>query len=177
MNVSKVSSDDRIGDGINTDEERNTKKVWFKVVGGESMDNMMVDSPSVREVSWKEKLLGGNGSESCDLFSDGDLVIKDGDILQSSIDGIPTIDFSDQLRNILVRDMETTVIVKLLSRNIGYGVLHNHITSLWKPPQPFRLMDIENGYYLVRFQSRVNYDSALTQGPCIVFRHYLTVQL
>ncbi|KAK5840438.1 hypothetical protein PVK06_009338 [Gossypium arboreum] len=37
-------------------------------------------------------------------------------------------------------------------------------------------MDIENGYFLVRFQNRVHYDLALTQGPWIVFGHYLTVQ-
>ncbi|KAG8480634.1 hypothetical protein CXB51_025228 [Gossypium anomalum] len=72
--------------------------------------------------------------------------------------------------------METTVVVKLLGRNIGYGVLHNRISSLWKPSQPFRLMDIENGYYPVRFQSRIDYDLALTQGPWVVFGHYLTVQ-
>ncbi|MBA0873253.1 hypothetical protein Goshw_030228 [Gossypium schwendimanii] len=134
MSVSEVLSDDRIGDGISTDEERNTKKVRFKVVGGDSTDNMMVDTISVRGVSWKEKLLGRNGSESCDGTSDVDLVIEDGDILQSSIKGIPTIDFSERLRNILVRDMETTVV------------------------------------------SRDDYDLALTQGPWIVFGHYLTVQ-
>ncbi|MBA0630553.1 hypothetical protein Godav_002640 [Gossypium davidsonii] len=176
MSVSEVLSDDRIGDGISTDEERNTKKVRFKVVGGDSTDNMMVDTISVRGVSWKEKLLVRNGSESCDGTSDVDLVIEDGDILQSSINGIPAIDFSERLRNILVRDMETTVVVKLLGRNIGYGVLLNRISSLWKPSQPFRLMDVENGYYLVRFQSRDDYDLALTQGPWIVFGHYLTVQ-
>ncbi|KAK5826605.1 hypothetical protein PVK06_021531 [Gossypium arboreum] len=37
-------------------------------------------------------------------------------------------------------------------------------------------MDIENGYYLVRFQSIVDYDLALTQGSWIVFGHYLIVQ-
>ncbi|MBA0756207.1 hypothetical protein Gogos_000038 [Gossypium gossypioides] len=26
-------------------------------------------------------------------------------------------------------------------------------------------MDVANGYYLVRFQSRVDYDAVLTQGP------------
>ncbi|KAH1091033.1 hypothetical protein J1N35_018290 [Gossypium stocksii] len=139
------------------------------------MDNMMVDSPSVREVSWKEKLLRRNGSESCDVFSDRDLVIEDGDILRSSINRIPAIDFSDRLRNILVRDIETTVVVKLLGWNIGYGVLHNCISSLWKPSQPFRLMDIDNRHYLVQFQSREDYDLALTQGPWIVFGHYLTI--
>ncbi|MBA0702185.1 hypothetical protein Goari_005544, partial [Gossypium aridum] len=37
-------------------------------------------------------------------------------------------------------------------------------------------MDVANGYYLIHFQSRVDYDEALTQGSWIVFGHYLTVQ-
>ncbi|MBA0586006.1 hypothetical protein Gorai_016761 [Gossypium raimondii] len=58
----------------------------------------------------------------------------------------------------------------------GYGVLHNRIYSLLIPSQPFHLMDVENGYYLVQFQNRDDSDMALSQGPWIVFRHYLTVQ-
>lgn len=42
-----------------------------------------------------------------------------------------------RLREVLVKDMETTIVVKLLGRNIGYGVLHDHISSLWRPSQPF----------------------------------------
>ncbi|MBA0732557.1 hypothetical protein Gogos_016638, partial [Gossypium gossypioides] len=110
---------------------------------------MMVDSTPVSGVSWKEKLLEGKGSESCDGVTDADLEIKDGNILQSSINGIPVIDFLERLRKVLVKDMETTVVIKLLRRNISYGVLQNHIISLWRPSQPFRLMNVENGYYLI----------------------------
>ncbi|KAH1075321.1 hypothetical protein J1N35_027649 [Gossypium stocksii] len=61
--------------------------------------------------------------------------------------------------------MELTVMVKLLGRNIGYGALLNRIVSLWKLAQPFRLMDVANRFYLIRFQCRVDYDTALSQGP------------
>ncbi|KAK5786551.1 hypothetical protein PVK06_041188 [Gossypium arboreum] len=142
--ASTVSFDDRTCIETFTDEERNTKKVRFKKVGKDSIDNMVVDMIPVKEVSWKEKLMGKNVSESGDVISDGDFVIEEGDILRSSINEIPAIDFSERLRNFLVRDMETTIVVKLLGRNIGYGA--------------------------------VDYDLALTQGPWIVFGHYLTVQ-
>ncbi|PPR84486.1 hypothetical protein GOBAR_AA36227 [Gossypium barbadense] len=174
--ASTVSSDDRTCIETFTNEECNTKKVRFKEVGKDSIDNMVVDMIPIKEVSWKKKPMGRNVSESGDVIFNGGFVIEEGDILRSSINGIPAIDFSELLRNFLVRDMETIVVVKLLGRNIGYGALHNHISSLWKPSQPFRLMDIKNGYFLVRFQCRVDYDLALTQGPWIVFGHYLTVQ-
>ncbi|MBA0711341.1 hypothetical protein Golax_010536 [Gossypium laxum] len=112
---------------------------------------MMVDIPPVSGVSWKDKLLGRRGPGPSDGANGMDLEIEDGDILRSTIN-----------------------VVKLLGRNIRYGVLHNRIYSLLRPSQPFLLMDVENGYYLVQFQNRDDYDMALTQGPWIVFRHYLT---
>ncbi|KAG8485687.1 hypothetical protein CXB51_019012 [Gossypium anomalum] len=163
--VSDVSSDDRTDTGTFTEEEHNTKKVKLKVVGEDSIDNMVVDTTPAKEVSWKEMLLGRDGSESSDGVSDGDLIIEDGDILRSSINGIPAINFSECLRNILIRDMETTVVVKLLGRNIGYGVLHNRISSLWKPSQPIRLMDIKNRYYLpltIEFDQMKPFSSVVT---------------
>ncbi|MBA0649905.1 hypothetical protein Goklo_017415 [Gossypium klotzschianum] len=115
---------------------------------------MVVDTAPVSKISWKDKLWErkGTGSLDCSMISDGstdvDLKFEEGDILRSIINGIPTIDFSKRIKKVLVKDMETTAIVKLLGRNIGYGVLFNQITSHWKPSQPFRLMDMENGYYL-----------------------------
>ncbi|MBA0750621.1 hypothetical protein Gogos_002027, partial [Gossypium gossypioides] len=49
---------------------------------------------------------------------DEDMDFEEGDILRSTINGIPAIEFSDRVKKILVKDMETTVVVKLLGRNI-----------------------------------------------------------
>ncbi|KAK5838667.1 hypothetical protein PVK06_007402 [Gossypium arboreum] len=37
-------------------------------------------------------------------------------------------------------------------------------------------MDIENGYFLAKFQSFDDYTKALAQGPWMVYGQYLTVQ-
>ncbi|MBA0567186.1 hypothetical protein Golob_011940, partial [Gossypium lobatum] len=44
------------------------------------------------------------------------------------------------LPKILFKDMETTFVVKLLGRNIGYTTLFNQASSLWHPSKPFHLM-------------------------------------
>lgn len=64
-----------------------------------------------------------------------------------------------------------TVVLKLLGLNIIYGVLFNRISNLWKPIQPFQLMDIENGYFLAKFQNNEDYEKVLTQGPWAIFNH------
>ncbi|MBA0818913.1 hypothetical protein Gohar_025515 [Gossypium harknessii] len=38
------------------------------------------------------------------------------------------------------------------------------------------MMDIENGYFLVKFQNKLDYENALSEGPWIIFGQYLTVQ-
>ncbi|KAG8475020.1 hypothetical protein CXB51_031787 [Gossypium anomalum] len=62
----------------------------------------------------------------------------------------------DRIHQILFQDMENTVILKLLGRNIGFSVLQNKIYSLWKPSAPLHMMDINNGYFLVKFQNKLD---------------------
>ncbi|MBA0555824.1 hypothetical protein Golob_025979, partial [Gossypium lobatum] len=87
-------------------------------------------------VSWKDKLLGreNTGSSASPTISvdspDVDLKFENGDILRSTLNKILAIDFSERFKRILVKDMETIVIFKLLACNIGYGVLYNQISSL-----------------------------------------------
>ncbi|MBA0585624.1 hypothetical protein Gorai_016392, partial [Gossypium raimondii] len=52
------------------------------------------------------------------------LILMEGDVNTSMVSGIPTIAFSDCIKDILFKEMELTVIHKLLGRNIGYNVLH-----------------------------------------------------
>lgn len=72
--------------------------------------------------------------------------------------------------------MEHTVVIKLLGWNIGYAALQNKTFLLWKPAQAFRLMDIENGYYLAKFQNPEDCEKVLCQGLWIVYRQYLMMQ-
>ncbi|PPR90527.1 hypothetical protein GOBAR_AA30158 [Gossypium barbadense] len=72
--------------------------------------------------------------------------------------------------------MEKTVVLKLLGRSISYVAFHNRISSLWRPSKPFSLMDIENVYFLAKFQITIDYDIVLSQGPWIIYGQYLTVQ-
>ncbi|KAK5835657.1 hypothetical protein PVK06_011351 [Gossypium arboreum] len=176
MNDVESLSDVRTSVGDDSLTDCTTKKVCFKDGSDDSVTNMLVDSSPANGVSWKDKLLHEATSNTFDGDANLDLEFVDGDIRRSNLNGIPAIDFSERINKILIKGMELTVVVKLLGRNIGYGALLNRITSLWKPAQPFRLMDVANGYYLVRFQCRVDYDAVLTQGPWIVFGHYLTVQ-
>ncbi|MBA0778137.1 hypothetical protein Gotri_006047 [Gossypium trilobum] len=95
-------------------------------------------------------LLKGGSFESMTVFSGSDILdiedfeFTEGDVVKSNVNGIPTINFSERIRHLLVKDMDTTMVVKLLGRNIGYSTLLNWISNIWKPSQLFHLIDVEN---------------------------------
>ncbi|MBA0583368.1 hypothetical protein Gorai_014228 [Gossypium raimondii] len=112
---------------------------------------MLVDLDPTPPFSWKDRLSGvgmnNNGEVVVDSSTRGDedLVLLNGDVTISIVNGIPTIDFSDRIQQILFKGMEATVVLKLLGRSIGYAALQNRISSFWRPLKSFHLMDIENG--------------------------------
>ncbi|MBA0761787.1 hypothetical protein Gotri_024381, partial [Gossypium trilobum] len=94
----------------------------------------------------------------------------------SMVNGIPAINFSERFNQLLIKDIATTVVFKLLGRSIEYTTLQNKINSLWRPSSPFQLMDIENRYFLVKFQNKDDFEKVLSQGPWIIYGQYLVVQ-
>ncbi|KAH1107738.1 hypothetical protein J1N35_011506 [Gossypium stocksii] len=138
---------------------------------GEADVDMEPSLPADKPRSWKDHLMG-IGLRSNDKtetptkeFEEDDLDLLEGDIKKTIVNGIPAIKFSKRITQLLIKDMEHTVVIKLLGRNIGYATLQNKIHSLWQLSQPFRLMDIKNRYYLAKFRNLGDCEKVLSQGP------------
>ncbi|MBA0613287.1 hypothetical protein Godav_013747, partial [Gossypium davidsonii] len=144
-----------VSEGAQADVDRNTKKLIFKEVNDEAVTDMLVELRMTPNLSWKDKLMG-NGTRNIGKMAmknfvvgvDEDLEFLEDDINRSIVNGIPTIDFSDRIQRIQFKEMETTVILKLL----------------------------KNGYFLAKFQCVDDYEKFLSQGPWLIYRQYLTVQ-
>ncbi|MBA0568878.1 hypothetical protein Golob_006344 [Gossypium lobatum] len=71
--------------------------------------------------SFKDTLIGKEGRENKDsstLKNDDDFKLLDGDIITGKEDGMPLIQFSNCIHQILRKSMALSVIVKLLGRKI-----------------------------------------------------------
>ncbi|KAK5792485.1 hypothetical protein PVK06_033599 [Gossypium arboreum] len=77
--------------------------------------------------------------------------ITEQDVKKSVVDGVPSIDFSERVYQLLEKEMSTYVVLKMLGQNPG-------ITTKM----------LENGYFLAKFQSTADYDMILSQGPWIL---------
>ncbi|MBA0632585.1 hypothetical protein Godav_001294 [Gossypium davidsonii] len=120
---------------------QSTKKVRFRAID-EDFDVEMTSAPTTtRPRSWKDYLMGTGlradvQAQGVDNFyGEDDLELSEVDIVKSTVNGIPSINFSERVNQILIKDMAHTVVIKLLGRNIGYPMMNNKVWSLWKPSQ------------------------------------------
>ncbi|KAL4353703.1 hypothetical protein GQ457_06G025370 [Hibiscus cannabinus] len=106
--------------------------------------------------SYKDMLTSGSDQAvDVDLVSldDDDIDLLEDDVQTGEADGIPFIVFSDRVKDLAIKSMDFTLILKVLGRRVGYTTLFNRITGIWKPTHQIKLIDIENDYFLVKFSS------------------------
>ncbi|PPS02059.1 hypothetical protein GOBAR_AA18602 [Gossypium barbadense] len=157
---------DSNGEGDNLPGNPSTKKVCFNYSESNPDVEMVVDLTSAPTLSWKDLVLGKGPIESKGMnevgFANGEFSLLEGDVKKLVVNGIPAIEFSDKVHELLVKDMSTSVVLKLLERNTDFAALQNKVYGLWRPSQPFQLMDIENGYFLAKFQNSDYYEMVLS---------------
>lgn len=67
------------------------------------------------------------------------------------------------------------LVVKPLGRNISYRVLSQRLNDLWMLSGRLEIIDLEEGFYVVRFYNPEDYWHVLNNGPWIIQGHYLTI--
>lgn len=136
-------------------------RVWKKVRHWEEEppddvgDADMVGGGLSKPFSFRDVVLNSS-SENVNINDEWEMedfdLWKD-DVGKDVVDGVPSIEFSDRVYGLIDDSMSKTLIVKLLGRKIGYIALWNKMCVMWKPYMRFQLMDIDNGYYLAKFES------------------------
>ncbi|KAJ4840934.1 hypothetical protein Tsubulata_001143 [Turnera subulata] len=124
----------------------------------------MTDQP----ISYKSILTRG-GEDGQDptvwIKEEEEAEVEPGDIIVGSTDGIPTLDLSPAFQKRLEQKWEKAVIVKLLGKNISFIVLIAKIKSLWQPKGLFKVIDLDNNFFVVKFTKREDYIHSLVGGP------------
>ncbi|KAL4353660.1 hypothetical protein GQ457_06G023040 [Hibiscus cannabinus] len=110
------------------------------------------------------------------VLNSDDIVVLDEDVVVDESGPYTIIKFSERVHDAVDRSLGQTVIVRLLGRQIGYRMLWNRIKAMWVPQGQFQLVDLENDYFLVKFELKSDYDRVLADGPWTIFGSYLTVQ-
>ncbi|KAJ4827037.1 hypothetical protein Tsubulata_016312 [Turnera subulata] len=160
-----------------TDVDRSTKKV--RLNAPQPSDSQICDIGSeIPRPSYKDKVQSGSkGAADSDPWeAEGEVDYEDGDVTVTVVDGEEIVELSDAFKARLEKPWKFAVVVKLLGRTIGYRALHLRIQSLWKPTGPFKIIDMENNYFVVRFWDQDDFYHALLDGPWTIYGNALSVQ-
>lgn len=134
---------------------RSMKRAKFKENG--------VDGDNPPPVSFKGKLMEQRAMKEELMGKDEDMEFDIGDVIVVEKEGVlPSISFSWKILSQLVKPWQSTVVVKLLGRNIVYKVLCSCLEALWGMSNGFSVIDLENNYFLVRFKTVSDAQHVLT---------------
>ncbi|XP_057425674.1 uncharacterized protein LOC130719039 [Lotus japonicus] len=139
-----------------------------------------------RIVSYKDVCLGVNGgeeSEDDDVPMEGFLSdSEESDSERAGKDAAqgnplcPVIRISKEKRKELRKPWQNSIIVKLLGKRVGLGLMKDRLSKLWHPAGEMEVIDLDFDFYVVRFANRVDYAHVFTGGPWMIMGHYLVVQ-
>ncbi|MBA0747780.1 hypothetical protein Gogos_004666 [Gossypium gossypioides] len=110
------------------------------------------DSPT--KVSWKQMLLGqGDYNQEerlCSASNDSaeNFDFLEGDVKKTMVNGIPAIEFSERIQQILFKDMKTTLCIKDYNKALSQGswIIHGQYlivqpwTKFFNPKKPYPSM-------------------------------------
>lgn len=86
----------------------------------------------------------------------------------------PKLELSKEKYISLFKPWRGALFIKLLGKSVSFRVMQQRTTSLWNLPKGCELIDLEGGYYVVRFFSREDYFHVLEGGPrlfwCIILQ-------
>lgn len=88
---------------------------------------------------------------------------------------LPQFQLDDKLFEALCEPWRDALIIKLLGKLVGYRVMHERLQKMWKPSGGFDILDVDKGYFMVKFDLQANKDAVTSGGPWMPFDHYLCV--
>ncbi|XP_021822949.1 uncharacterized protein LOC110764321 [Prunus avium] len=154
-------------DGPSTGEKRARTQEMADVGGSESPEPPLALPPF--SMSFKDKVSGDFGlAQDNFVFGEDDFVIKNGPI--------PSIDFSEKVKDCLYRPWRTAVIIKLMGRPLSYTFLRNRLLQRWALKGPMSLIDLDNNFFIVKFLLEEDMNYVLTGGPWQIAGQYLATQ-
>jgi hypothetical protein len=109
--------------------------------------------------------------EKVDLIANGlmKVTLEDGNRL------LPKITMDDKLFNDLCSPWKEALVVKLLGKKVGYNLMKDRLKKIWRLTGGFEIMDVDNGFYMVKCELLADREKIVSEGPWMLFDHYLAV--
>ncbi|CAL1402240.1 unnamed protein product [Linum trigynum] len=98
------------------------------------------------------------------------------DLVSGERNGEPALTVSAEFKAKICAPWQKALVVRLLGLRIGFVNLCNRLRGLWRPKGNMEVKDLDHDCFLVKLDNEQDYYRALTDGPWVVYDHYLVVQ-
>ncbi|KAL6268995.1 hypothetical protein ACE6H2_025906 [Prunus campanulata] len=98
------------------------------------------------------------------------------DVVISREDRGPCIQFSEKAMTRLCEPWQNALLIKLLGRQHTYNFLHARLQQKWNLKGGWKLIDLVNDYFVVKFDLEEDLNFVLTGGPWLISGQYLVMQ-
>ncbi|XP_057417008.1 uncharacterized protein LOC130711420 [Lotus japonicus] len=125
--------------------------------------------------SFKDKLMGGASSPSQETFID---LVDKGTMKVVYVNDnpmLPKIVVDKEVIEGMCAPWRDALVVGLLGKRVGFRTMKAKLTSIWRLAGSFDLLDVDNGFYIVKFDMEPDRVKVMEGGPWMVFDHYLAV--
>ncbi|XP_010520311.1 PREDICTED: uncharacterized protein LOC104799464 [Tarenaya hassleriana] len=153
-------------------ESRQSKKIRTRDEEAPPLSN---NAWATGGISFRDKVLQGAG-DLHDPFFVGDVPLEDEDVAISQTTHSFQVSLSEAFLDRITQPWKKALVVKLLGKTLSYKTMSSRLETLWKPMGRLTVIDLENEFFLVRFQKEEDYQRALCEGPWVILGAYLTVQ-
>lgn len=127
------------------------------------------------KLSFRDKLLGNKKAAPQRVRTN---LIQQGLVMIDHVRGnmlLPQAHIDDTVFKELCEPWMEALVIKLLDKKLGYKMLKNKLALMWKLIGDFDLMDVDNGFYMMKFDMAEDRDKVIGEGPWMIFDHYLAV--
>lgn len=108
---------------------------------------------------------GFEGGASEDWYMEDPVVEPDIEIPEGETrDGVPIVVIPKDLRVELCKSWKKALIIKFLGKPVSFGIFQQRLLRLWDLKGKYELIDIGEGFYVVRLELKEDYLHVLTGG-------------
>ncbi|KAL5746002.1 hypothetical protein ACOSP7_027148 [Xanthoceras sorbifolium] len=103
------------------------------------------------------------------------LKIEDGDIVLTEGPYGPDVVLSYELKKKLSKPWTNALILKIMRRSHSLNFMIQKLRQKWNLIGQWQLTDLEDGYFMVRFQFVADMEHVLTEGPWMITNQCLVI--
>ncbi|CAL2260058.1 unnamed protein product [Prunus armeniaca] len=144
--------------------------------GLQSKSNLKVGTESFRDkLMNKVNMIKNMGIDVNSLDAEYAELNDEDDVVISRGDHGPSIQFSERAMDHLCKPWQNALIIKLLGRSYTYNYLHDRLQQKWSLNGGWKLVDLVNDYFVVKFEVEEDLNYVFIEGPWIIAGQYLTI--